>query len=69
MNFHQLLRDCGLFDLVSYTDEDRARGRMHQSRIAREELERSSSNLDAYLAGLDSLACASCLYRRCRRRR
>jgi FkbH-like protein len=48
-----LLARLGYFDSVLYTEEDRRRGELYRSQVKRLELERSSTNLEAFYRSLN----------------
>lgn len=47
------LAACGLFDTLTFSDEDRRRGRMYRAEAARSRLRGNVQDLGAYLASLD----------------
>lgn len=50
---HSRLASCGLFDTLSVTDEDRARGQMYRAEVARKALRVTATDMGEYLRSLE----------------
>lgn len=51
--FATILASCGLFDTLTLSAEDRARGAAYQAEAGRRELQRQSSDMDTFLRSLE----------------
>ena len=54
--FAETVLECGLFDRLTFTAEDRQRGEMYQQQARRSALSRSALSLETYLASLEMKA-------------
>jgi len=52
-DYRALLAGCGLFDTLTLSEEDKARGAMYQAEAGRRELQAGSGDLESYLKSLD----------------
>lgn len=50
---HQLLANCGLFDTLNYTPEDKSRSRLYKEEQIRRDYQKTIHNLDDYLHSLN----------------
>lgn len=56
LGYRHTLWECGYFDALHFSQEDRRRGRLYQANRLREDFQRAAGSLPEFLQGLDMVA-------------